>query len=260
VKADRLVALVLVAAIAGLGGTAAWAVVKASGTHSTTNYYGSMMGSGGMIGYRPGSLGVGVGTRVTGLPEAKRLAQDFADRLGLKVDEVLQFQRNYYAKLVDRSGRGATEVLVDPQTGAVSLEYGPAMMWNTRYGMHGSSGMMGSYGTGMMGGSYGGGMMSGGGMMGGSFGAGMMGGSYGAPPPATGTAGVSIDRARQLGRRWLDANRSGLQIEPGGDAFPGYYTFEVLRQGKIEGMLSVNATTGAVLYHWWHGAFVAELK
>src|SRR4030042_381249 len=51
---------------------------------------------------------------------------------------------------------GAFEVLVDPTTKAVFLEYGPAMMWNTDYGM------MGGRGFGMMGS---GGMM-GGGMMG----------------------------------------------------------------------------------------------
>ena len=47
----------------------------------------------------------------------------------------LQFKDNFSAKLVDSSGNGATEVLVDPPTGLVSIEYGPAMMWNIRYGM-----------------------------------------------------------------------------------------------------------------------------
>ncbi len=259
-KTDRLLVVVLVVAIAALGGSTAWAVVRATDTSSTTNYYGSMMGgaggmmgSGGMMGYASAQGG----TRVERLGEAKRLAQRFADQLGLKADEVLQFQRNYYVKLVDNTGRGATEVLVDPQTGTVSLEYGPAMMWNTRYGLHGGNGgqMMGSYGAGMMGGS--GGMMGGG--SGGMMGGGMMGGAYGTASAATGTR-VSLDRARRVAQRWLGANRAGLRVESGGDAFPGYYTFEVLKRGKIDGMMSVNAATGAVIYHWWHGAFVAELK
>jgi hypothetical protein len=266
VKTDRFLVVVLVAAIVALGGTTAWAVVRATDGSSTTNYYGGMMGSGngGMMGGRGGGMmGSGSGamggmmasasdrlsTRVTDPAEAKRLARRFADRLGLKVDEVLQFERNFYAKLVDKKGAGATEVLVDPKTGTVSLEYGPAMMWNTRYGLHGKSGqqMMGSFGAGMMGGS--------GGMMGGS--GGMMGGSYGTA--GTGSR-VSIGQARQLAQRWLDRNRGDLNVESGGDVFPGYYTFEVLKQGKIQGMLSVRALGGTVIYHWWHGAFVAELK
>jgi hypothetical protein len=270
-KADRLVSIGLAAALLGLVGTTAWAAVSMTNAHSTTNYYGGMIGrngtpaaggdygsmmgsgSGGMMAYASASHAV----RVSSLPQAKELAQQFADRLGLKVDEVLQFERNYYVKLVDKAGAGATEVLVDPATGTVSLEYGPAMMWNTRYGLHGGTAgrMMGSYGAGMMG--TGSGMMGGsGGMMGGS-GGGMMGGAYG----TAGTAShVSIGQARQIGQRWLDANRAGLNVESGGDSFPGYYTFEVLKQGEIQGMLSVNASSGAVMYHWWHGAFVAELK
>jgi len=58
---------------------------------------------------------------------------------------VLQFSNNYYARLDDKSGKPATEVLIDPATGSTSLEYGPAMMWNTRYGM-----MNGRSGSGMM--------------------------------------------------------------------------------------------------------------
>ena len=48
------------------------------------------------------------------------------------------------------------------------------------------------------------------------------------------------------------------KVESGGDAFPGYYTLETLKGGKITGMISVNATTGAVWPHWWHGPFIAK--
>ena len=44
----------------------------------------------------------------------------------------------------------------------MSIEYGPAMMWNTRYGMGPSAGsIMGCYGRGMMRGQGHGGMMGG---------------------------------------------------------------------------------------------------
>ncbi|ROT34265.1 hypothetical protein EF879_00360 [Micromonospora sp. HM5-17] len=68
---------------------------------------------------------------------ARRAAQRFADGWGrgLRVGEVMQFSNGFYAVLLDPSGEGATEVLVDPASGAVQLEHGPAMMWNTSYGM-----------------------------------------------------------------------------------------------------------------------------
>ena len=42
-------------------------------------------------------------------------------------------------------------------------------------------------------------------------------------------------------------------IEEG--AFPGYYTFDFGRK-EVEGMLSVNAYTGEVWVHTWHGPFL----
>jgi hypothetical protein len=154
------------------------------------------------------------------------------------------------------------------------------MMWNTRYGMMSDfrlrdtsgmmgGGMMGGSGGGMMGGS-GGGMMggSGAGMMGGS-GGGMMGGSGGGMmrggltdptwTPGSTDGDVSPTEARRIAQRWLEAQGPGLTAaEP--DELPGYYTLHVLRDGKITGMLSVNASTGAVWSHWWHGRFVSMLE
>ena len=237
------------------------ALVMVVGTAVALAATGGGSSSWGMMGgryvYRPSKP-----TPVRTLADARTEAQKFASRLGLRVDEVLQFKRNFYAKLVDGKGNGATEVLVDPASGVVWTEYGPAMMWNTRYGMHrAGSGMMGGSGSRMMGGSgsvggSGSGMMggSGSGMMGGS-GSGMMGG-YSPGSPSSGN--VSFSRARTLAQNWLNADRPGLKVETGGDAFPGYYTLETLKDGKITGMISVNARTGAVWFHTWHGAFIAK--
>ena len=253
--AKRLPLLVLIVALVTLGGSVAWAVAKSNDSGWTAPHYASSM-----MGYTPG----GRTQPINSIAEAKTQAQRFADRLGLKADEVLQFERNYYVKLVDAKGNGATEVLVDPPTGFVSIEYGPAMMWNTRYGtmsgrygtsmMNGTGGMMGSYGN-----AYARGM--GGGMMGGSgsgygSGAGTMGGV--AAPSGSASASVSLAEAHTLAQRWLDANQPGVKVESGGDSFPGYYTLETLRDGKITGMISVNASSGVVWSHWWHGAFVAK--
>jgi hypothetical protein len=42
------------------------------------------------------------------------------------------------------------------------------------------------------------------------------------------------------------------------DIFPGHYTMDTVSAGNTVGMLSVNATTGAVWYHTWHGTFIAK--
>jgi hypothetical protein len=236
----RMKRLAIIAAIVtALAAVGAVVALAAAGRGSWSAGSGMM---GGRYAYRPAQP-----TQVHTLAAARSDAQRFANRLGLRVDEVMRFQRNFYAKLVDSSGTGATEVLVDPSTGVVSIEYGPAMMWNTRYGMGRSAqSMMGNYGRAMVRGQ--------------GNGTGMMGGGAGATSsisPSTATS-VSLAQAHTLAQRWLDANEAGVTVEAGGDAFPGYYTLETLRGGKITGMMSVNASSGAVWPHWWHGAFIAK--
>lgn len=239
--------IVLVAAIAALGASVAWAVAQ---SNDDDPGWGMMRFGPGMMGYASN----GGGEPVRGLADAKRQAERFADRLDLRVGEVMQFTNGYYAELVESDGRLATEVLVNPGTGAVWLEYGPAMMWNTRYGMMAGSGF--SEAGGMMGGA---GMM--GGMMGGSGGmGGMMGGDFADPtwpavPDTDATATISPGQAERIGQRWLDRTRSALRAGEA-EEFPGYYTLHTLQNGRVAGMLSVNAFTGAVWYHWWHGRFV----
>ncbi|WP_225824727.1 hypothetical protein [Streptomyces naphthomycinicus] len=170
----------------------------------------------GMMGddcsWGPGMMGGyywqrGDGTPVRTLAQARARADAFAGRLGLRVGEVMQFSKNFYAELETPSGKPATEILVDPADGDTGIEYGPAMMWNTDYGMH--------------------------------------------RPPRPQNR-ISPDRARQ----WLRDRGSGLTVGAA-EAFPGYYTLHTLRDGKISGMLSVNASTGAVWYHTWHGTYLA---
>jgi hypothetical protein len=250
--------IVLVTVGAAVIAAVGFATVRATGGMGG---YGSMMGGSGYSMMGPhGSKGPwylkGTGP-VTTVAGARAQAQLFADKLGLKTDEVMQFSNNFYVLLVDSNGKPATEVLVDPETGAVTLEYGPAMMWNTKYGMMsgtatGTTGRGGMMGGGMMSGTTGAGMM-GGGMM-----SGMMGSAGGRATwtPATVTGSVDTAQAKSLANAWLAKQGTGLSAGES-DALPGYFTFEVLKDGKVSGMLSVNGTTGAVWYHWWHGSFVA---
>ena len=123
---------------------------------------------------------------------------------------------------------------------------GRSMMGNGMgNGMSNDGNGMGNDGSGMMGTT----MTSRGGMA-----QGWIGPSAPATPP---TGPVSIVEARMLAQTWLDANQAGVKVKTGGDAFPGYSTLETLKDDTIVGMLSVNARTGAVWPHWWHGAFVA---
>lgn len=94
---------------------------------------GRMMGGAG-YGWLPGN-----GERVGDLAQARERAAQYAETLAadLEVGEVMQFSNHYYAELQEPDGTKATEVLVDPDTGAVQLEFGPARMWNTRFGMMG---------------------------------------------------------------------------------------------------------------------------
>ena len=190
-----------------------------------------MMDGGAMGGYGRGGMmgaaGSGAATPLRSLDEAETAFRAYVDRTGnrdLALDEVMEFERNYYAIVQERStGRGAFELLASKTTGAIFPEPGPNMMWNTTYGhMAGAGGMMG-----------------------------------GRAVPSAGQPTLTGEQARATAQRWLDQYQPGSATEAP-DAFAGYYTVHTLKDGKISGMLSVNAATGQVWYHAWHGAFVAS--
>ncbi len=204
----------------------AWTAVG-NGSGSGFGGIGMMGGRGGVAGVPGAGRGTGTGAGmmggrfglagdgqpVTTMAAARSRAQAFAAELGagLHAGEVMQFSNGYYSELMTADGQGATEVLVDQDTGAVSIEQGPALMWNTRYGMH--------------------------------------------PTGAT-PATISNAQATADAQAWLDAQHTGLTA---GEvtAFPGYDTLHTLQDGRIVGMMSVNASTGAAWYHTWHGTFIA---
>lgn len=241
---------VLITAVVALVASVLWTVTQAGSTNGPRAKQGlGMMGAGIK----------GDGEPVRTIDDAKKKAAGFAESLDLQVGEVIQFKRNYYAVLQDSSGKKATEVLVDPDTGATWLEYGPAMMWNTRYGMMGdghmggSSDMMGNGNMGGMMGQNGKNGMMGSGNMGGRGG---MQGWYKSPGRRASNQPIEAEEAERIANRWLAKNRTGLTVDEA-EKFPGYYTLETLRDGKVAGMMSVNAKTGAVWYHSWHGRFIS---
>ncbi len=85
---------------------------------------------------RPGRAGGTDGERIS-LDAAAEKAEAYAAEMGseFRVAEVMEFERNFYAVIVEKdSGRGAVEVLIDPYSGTITAEPGPNMMWNGKYG------------------------------------------------------------------------------------------------------------------------------
>jgi hypothetical protein len=217
--------------------------------------YGGMMGmmmGGGMMGGQCGSGMMGNFGGLTNvdplsIEDAETAVTDYLATLNndsLTLGEIMIFDNHAYAQIVDESTEtGAFELLVDPTSGNVFPEPGPNMMWNTEYGMMSGNGFSGMIGGNMMGGQFGSGMM-GGNMM----------GSFGYAPDAE--INITPGEAVNTAQEYLDAYLPGKTADETADTFPGYYTLHVVEDGETIGMLSVNAYTGQVFLHHWHGDFI----
>ncbi len=250
-----IVALAAVVVVSGLWVGAAWAQGRFGGARTgygpmgpgrmgygigDVNGYGTTCGTSGVPrgvsrwGLCDGGSATPDQAEVTSLDEAKAAVERYVQNLGytgLEVKEVMAFERNYYAIVSEEdTGIGAMELLVDKDTGAVGPEPGPNMMWNAKYGM-----MAGSW-------------MGRGGMMG-----------RGRAVRGTGEMTVSAAEAEDVAQRWLDANLPGRTAGEA-DPFYGYYTLHFLKDGEMDGMLSVHGSTGDVWYHSWHGDFIEMME
>src|SRR4030043_1375254 len=137
----------------------------------------------------------------------------------LVLTEIMEFSDNFYAEVEEKStGIHASELLIDCYTGAVYPEPGPNMMWNTRYGHMGV--MMGGWGG-----------------------------------RQNEVMLVTSERAREISQGWLDKFLPGTSAAKQTDAFYGYYTIHIMKDGQVYGMLRVNGYSSDVWYHTWHGDF-----
>jgi hypothetical protein len=232
--------------------------------NASSRSYGSGMMGNGATGMMNGGNGYGFGmmggsgnnnANVTPLTadEAKAAAEKYLatlDNADLKIAEVMIFNNNAYVRVIEQStGIGAFELLVDPVSKVAFPEYGANMMWNLKYSTMNHSQMMGgSTGT-----------VRGNGMMGGN-GGGMMGYSTTNSTPAVVSADMPITAAQalQTAQRYLDSALPGTKTATDVDPFYGYYTIDILRDGKTIGMLSVNGYSGQIFLHTWHGTFIEE--
>jgi hypothetical protein len=165
------------------------------------------------------------------LEKALRISEEYLESSmpsDLEIDEIMEFEYNYYVVYVEEStGIGAMEMLIDKESGRIFPEYGPNMMWNTKYG-------------------HGGMMSSPGGMMGGFT-------------PSYSDMVFNEDETLEIAQRFLDEVYPGSQADDP-HPFYGYYTIHTTRDGEIFGMLSVNTYTGQVWYHNWHGKYIQSME
>jgi hypothetical protein len=213
-------------------------------TQSLTNTvpfggFGGMMGGfGGMMGgWGRGSQTIPLNASPITLDRAVNSAQGYVSSYNnpdLALDEVMEFDNNFYLIVKEKStGVSAFEILVDRYSGYVHPEPGPNLMWNTKYGHMG--GMMSGFG-GMMGSWQGG---------------------YSGNLPTT-QMPVSLAEARAAAQAYLRSALPGATLSEGTNTFYGHYTLDVVKDGKVYGMMSVNGYGGQVWYHTWHGTFIQE--
>ena len=224
-RAILILAIVLIAT--GVVGLVALNVRQAPFSYSNNarpwGTYG-MMGP-DMMGYGGYSYGTAPGIAPITLDQAVTRAQTYITSFNnpdLAIAEVKEFSNNVHVRVKEKStGMNAFEIIVS-RTGDISPEPGPNMMWNAKYSPMAN-------------------------MMAGWF-------------VLSAQNSVTPGQAREKAQQYLDTYLNNARVAEDADAFYGYYTIDVLRDGKPFGMLSVNGTTGAVWYHMWHGSFISEME
>lgn len=202
----------------------------------------------GGYGFGPGMMGrfgqrgarAAWGTPLS-IEQARKAAQTYVDALGidgLKTGEIMIFDNHAYVIVLESAtGLGAFELLVDPVSGLAYPEHGPNMMWNLKYAGINHQGMMGQRG-----------MMD------------LWGSQRTAPGDVSSEMPVTAEQARTAAQEFLDQQDAGTAVVTPPVQFYGYYTFDVERNGSVEGMLSVNGYTRQVFPHVWHGEFLEEAE
>jgi hypothetical protein len=198
----------------------AWSGKWGRGSGMMGSYGGGMMGGRGFGGYQSGDA---ISAEPLTMETVEARLEDFLDgREDLELGEIMIFDNHAYAQVIEtETDIGAMEVLVDPFTLSVTPEYGPNMMWNTKYGMHG------------------------GGMMGFSW-----------RDDDMDEILVSEEDAVEYAQAYLDRYSPDLNADEHADPFYGYFTIHTLRNGEVVGMLSVNGFSGDVFPHTWHGTLL----
>ncbi len=81
---------------------------------------------------------------------------------------------------------------------------------------------------------------------------------YGAGRAQAGSSGYDLAGAKKLAEDFLTGYLPGSQIQES-HSLPGYYTFDFGRN-ETESMLSVNAYSGQIWVHTWHGPYIGDMN
>ncbi|HWR24995.1 MAG TPA: peptidase M4 [Methanosarcina sp.] len=81
---------------------------------------------------------------------------------------------------------------------------------------------------------------------------------YGSGRVQTGSSGYDLAGAKKLAENFLTGYLPGAQIQEAHE-MPGYYTFDFGRN-ETESMLSVNAYSGQIWVHTWHGPVLGGMN
>ena len=76
-------------------------------------------------------------TRAVDLEQVKEIAKQYIAKGGndFRIEEIMEFSNNFYIMIQEENtGINAFELLVDRYTARISIEPGPNMMWNQKYG------------------------------------------------------------------------------------------------------------------------------
>jgi hypothetical protein len=81
---------------------------------------------------------------------------------------------------------------------------------------------------------------------------------YGAGRVQAGSSGYDLAGAKKLAEDFLTGYLPGAQIQESHE-MPGYYTFDFGRN-ETESMLSLNAYSGQIWVHTWHGSYIGGMN
>jgi hypothetical protein len=195
-----------------------------------------------ILGHQTGNSSTG--TTGISIDQATSAVQTYLRKMGysnLGIATMQEYSNMYYAQVVEQNnGTGAFELAVNKTTGVVTPMQGPTIVWNMKYGVT-SAGMMGYlYST-----SSSGGMMGGNGMM-----------QWLRGTPTTNMA-IIMEQAKTIAQQYLDANYTGTTVGQV-TTYYGYYTMQILKDGKPVGMMGVYGSTGQVMNYTWMGTFMQQ--
>jgi len=227
-----------------------------------------MMG-GGVHGMMGGP--VDAATAPISIDQAADAARSYLSDQGdtdLKATRILEFTNGFYARVNELStGTGAYELWIDRNSGEVSRTMGPGIIWNQKYRGGIESMMAGDGFTDCMNGGDDGGddkgymedMMDDG-VMEDMHGEGMMGLDTADNSSTTGSSNadmtIKAEDARSRAQKYADVQFPGSTAGSSPDTFYGYYIVDIVKDGRVLAILSVNGYSGQVWEQAWLGSYL----